>query len=436
LNSILTLQSSFVVVGVLAINFSLAAFWMNLEKLQPILLRYRNHLPLFVTLIFLATWIFIFWVYKFPVSGDVLSFFIPQGVKALSGSIPNRDFTSSYMPLFPYLMGLVYKVYPDSYALGFFFTLCLIAFSFIFYYLLRSPQNVGSKAGLFLVGLLNSVVLLLGIGYQQDECFILLLIGLLFLAVERKYYFMAGIMAGLTLFLTKLTSVVFWLPCLLFIGKRKELLKGASLSTFPVLAVFLLLGFSPMTMLSGESAAVVPPSLITNLRLIPPLYLFFRSSPLIPYFFNALVLSGFCILILRRQIRYSFRDLFGLVVILWLLFLILSLKSLTSYRLLVIPFIPFVLDVYRHERKYLPIYFAVYCSLVSIHYMFYEDWNKITVLHPYFSTLPATQVPQYVILTTIELLITGFEIAWVFLATKSIVLSSDEQNVTNPLPSS
>lgn len=432
----MSLQSTLVLIGTLIINFTLAFFWMQWKKIHPFIIRFEKYTPLLIIVTLLATWAFIFLIYKFPISGDVVNFFIPQGKQAFSGSIPNRDFASSYMPLFPYIIGSIYFVWQDSRSLGLFFTICICIFFTLFFYFLRKKKIYASDNSMLLtVGLLNSTVLILGIGYQQDECYILLLIGFLLIASVNKWDLFTGIIAGFTLVLTKSTIIILLIPFLLLCEKKRDFLIGVSAITIPVLGLFLMLGFSPVMMLMGESTAIVPPSLITNFRAIPPIYLFFTSKPLITYFLNISVLGIVGIFVIQKHINYSFRNLLSLLIVIWLLFLIMSLKSLTSYRLLVIPFIPFVLDIYRQRWKSIPIYFSIYCSLVSIHTMFYEDWNKITRTNPYFSMIPNDHLPQYIILTSIEFLIVYFEIVWIFFALKSITKNSDEQDVSNSMAS-
>lgn len=430
----MALQATLVLIGTLISNVILTIIWIQWNRIRPIVIGFEKYTPIIITIGLLSIYIFIFFIYKFPITGDVVNFFIPQGLQAWSGQIPNRDFPSSYMPLFPYVTGAIYSIYRDEHILGLFFTLCMCIFAFLFPVFLRQMQIFETSQSVLLInGFLNSAIWVLGIGYQQDELYTILLLGLLFITFNKKLDFLTGIIAGFVLFLTKITTVIFWLPFFLLSNKKSEFVAGLSFSTIPIMGLFLALGFSPAKMLSQESTAVVPPSLITNFQIIPSIYLFLHDHPLIPYFINVVILGLIGIFILKKRPNRSPLKLLSLTTAIWLIFIVLSLKSLTSYRILVIPLIPFILEVYRQRWKWVPFCFAAYCSLISIHVMFYEDWDRITKIHLISQAVPQDQMLHYVILTMIEIFITIFEVFWIFLALKiTLDTSTDIKHPANP----
>lgn len=430
----MTLQSTLVLIGTLISNVTLTIIWTQWNRIRPFVIRFEKHTSIIIAIGLLSVYIFIFFIYKFPITGDVVNFFIPQGIQALSGQIPNRDFSSSYMPLFPYITGAIYSMYEDEHILGLFFTLCMCVFAFLFPVFLRQMQIFEASQKVLLInGFLNSAIWVLGVGYQQDELYTILLLGLLFITFNRKLDFLTGIITGFVLLLTKITTVIFWLPFFLLSNKKSEFVAGLGFSTIPIMGLFIALGFSPTRMLAQENTAVVPPSLITNFQVIPSIYLFLHSNPLVPYFINMVILGLIGVFVLKKKPSRSPLNLLNLTTAIWLLFILLSLKSLTSYRILVIPLIPFILEVYRQRWKWIPFCFAAYCSLISIHVMFYEDWDRITKIHLISQVVPPDQRLHYVILTMIEFFITIFEVFWVSLALKTILdTSSDIKYQTNP----
>ncbi len=422
-----TTQNLIVFSGVLIINFALAMIWSNWDQIKVRLLKIDKYIPYVILVIFLSVWIFVFLIYKFPVSGDVKNFFIPQGEKVLQGFIPNKDFTSSYMPLFTYVLGAIYYLWPNEYSIGLFFTICLVVFIFIFSWILYKilPKDHSKATLILLIGALNSVLLVLGIAYQQDECFILMLFSILIIVSQKKGDLFTGVVSGLFLCLTKITMIILLIPFFIYAKKKKDFILGWGISTVLTLGYFITQGFSPLRMISGESNAIVPPSLITSFHLIPGVLKVIENNSNVVYAVAILVLAYSSYLFLKRK-SLSFNSFPAVLIVIWLIFLLLSLKSLTSYRVLIIPFIPIVLDKFIDKHKKIPYSFALYCSLVSIYMMFYEDWGKITKLSLNYFTLSQVQQTHYIILSVIELLIVLFEILWTYLALKSITSSKYE----------
>jgi hypothetical protein len=143
----------------------------------------------------------------------------------------------------------------------------------------------------------------------------------------------------------------------------------------------------------------------------------------------------------KREIGYDLYYQFGMLAVFWLIFVLLSFKALTSYRILVIVFIPFIVEVFRSKSPTLPILFVIYSSLVSVHVMFFEDWAKITRKYIDLASIPAANLHQFIILSAIEVSIVLLEILWVYLSlriifpSKSLLNSQNENSSLEGLPS-
>ena len=415
----MSLQNFLVIIFVIICNLFLLVFWSNKKKVTHYFSIIEDYLPYGLPFFFISIWVFIFIIYKFPITGDVVNFFIPQGRLALQGLIPNKDFTSFYMPLFPYLLGAVDLMWKNDLSIGLFFTLSLCLLSFVFFRIIKHNRRF---LLLMVVGLCNSVILLLGIGHQQDEIFILLMVFLSLFSLINKNYFLTGMLLGLTVLLSKITLIIFWIPFFLLSAKKKNYLLGLFVSTVPVMLFFIISGFSPVRMVGQESIASVPPSLISLTRFIPSVYNQLISYPNLLYVGDMLVLGIISIFMIKNK-RQNSNDLnyqFSMLTVFWLVFVLLSLKALTSYRLLIIVFIPFIIEAFRSKLSFLPFLFATYSSLVSVYVMFYEDWARITRKYVDFSLVPAKNLYQFIILSAIEILIVLIEIIWVYLSLRII----------------
>ncbi|PKO09645.1 MAG: hypothetical protein CVU40_10145 [Chloroflexi bacterium HGW-Chloroflexi-2] len=436
----MSLQNILVIIFVLLCNFLLLVFWLNNHKVAHFASILRIYLPYILPCFFLFFWFFIFFIYKFPVTGDVVNFFIPQGRLAFQGMIPNKDFPSSYMPLYPYVLGFIDLFWTNDLSIGLFFTLSLCLLSVVLFNIIK---NNNKFLFIMIVGLCNSVILLLGVGYQQDEIFVLLLIFLSLFSLTKKKYFLTGFLIGASVLLSKITLIIFWIPFFLLSSKKKNYLFGLMVSFIPVMIFFLIAGFSPMKMLGQESLAIVPPSLITLSRFLPFIYNLLNSYPYLIYVGNMLVLGIISIFVItnKREIGYDLYYQFGMLAVFWLIFVLLSFKALTSYRILVIVFIPFIVEVFRSKSPTLPILFVIYSSLVSVHVMFFEDWAKITRKYIDLASIPAANLHQFIILSAIEVSIVLLEILWVYLSlriifpSKSLLNSQNENSSLEGLPS-
>lgn len=377
-------QDRIVVVALALSNLCIGLWWLEWPQFIFWLRNsFTNSLARTVTLLIVVCagiWFGIFVVYRFPVSGDVKLFFQPQGRLAMAGGVPTVDFKSSYMPLFPYVMGIVDAVWSDEHAIGLFFTACLLFSAFL---LLRILYRVGYSADiaatLTTVGVLNGATWFLVIGYQQDEALIFLFVVLAVWLTVRANSLSTGITIGLGLLTTKVLFLILGLV-LLFQSRRPwRFLLGTVLVTVPTMLLFLNLGFSPAKMVMSESQALNSPSFIALFSAIPLVYATIKTNLWIPYlisgFWCASIAIGFGFV--RNKLSDSqdqVRFLAYVLIAAWLGFLMFSPKSLTSYRIPTMVLLPIAIQPLVEKRSWLIALFCIYSTAVGVQYMFYEDW--------------------------------------------------------------
>jgi hypothetical protein len=374
-------------------------------------------------------WIAIFHLYGFGVSGDVRVFFQPQGRAALAGDIPHVSFRSSYMPLFPYLMGALDSICRDDRMIPAFFTACFAAAGLVLVRLLRTAGESSERiAAQVPCAMFTGASWLLAIGYQQDESLMLVisLAGALLLA--RGQAFLGGFLLGAGLLFTKVLAGLAALPLLCHGRRPARALAGFAVGVAP-LAVFLALLVAPQNLLSKEMTAVVPPSLTALALALPGLRV---NEGRWVYLGHALVFAwaigtGLWGL-LRRKSSVGADALMQGATVCWLGFLLLSPKSLTSYRLMILPLLPVVLRHYFHERPWRAALFALYSFACGVQYMLYEDWLAARTYGSVFGAGPSDLIYPAYILIAIDVVILGSEVVWLWrgLTCRPPILSQDD----------
>lgn len=361
-----------------------------------------------------AIWIGIFLVYRFPITGDVKQFFQPQGRAALAGGIPNRDFGSAYMPLFSYLVGFLNPPGSSDYRMPLFFTVCFAATGLLLPSLMRRAgiESRGATA-LTIPCLLNGGAWLLAIGYQQDETLILLLLVSAVLLRARGRGLTSGVVLGLGLLVTKVLFLVSVPAFLAQRSQRGRVLLGFALATVPLTVLFLWLGWSPFRMLTGEAGALASPSLTALLSTHPRVYTAGSWVRLLSYGLAGVWILSSALLLLGGTERAGAAGLLRALVGAWLGLLLLSPKSLTSYRLLILPLLPALLHRRLFRWPWLNPVFCAYSTVVGVQYMFYEDWiNMPYALFLQAHAGEAGPLARLAALMGMDLFILGCEIVW------------------------
>lgn len=141
------------------------------------------------------------------IKGDVVWWQL-EGLSALAGKMPYRDFTCMYSPLFPYLMAIPYGLWHHitSGILLFmvFDLLCLV----MLYKLTSMILDTDCGKDIVLLNMLNPIMWLITVRYGQDECIIAFFILAAVYAHMRKNDRVTPIVMALGIMFTKITSSV------------------------------------------------------------------------------------------------------------------------------------------------------------------------------------------------------------------------------------
>lgn len=404
----------------LAVGLSNAAMWC-IRTARPALaaplvrlLTTRRAVPAIAVLLPLLIWAAVFVAYGHPVSGDVDAFYRPQGRAAMNGEVPNRDFRSSYMPLFPYVIGTVDRVWPDDLAIPLFIAACYAAFGLLWLRVLETGLGRGRPtAALALATIGNGAMWFLGIGYQQDEVLMVAVLAASVLLLLHRRDGAAGIVLGIGCAATKILLLAAAAGLIAGASRRGRMAAGIAAGVVPALGLFMLLGAAPMEMVRQEAASLQPASLITLAAAPGPLYETVRGHAWIAQ----LAIAAWLLLVagLARPASPTTNRLEGQAAGLaaaWLVFLLLSPKALTSYRLIVLPFLPLLLPA-----RPLPLAaFAIYSTAVGVEYMLYEDWvNRPYAIAFQSTTLTADRL-RLAVLLALDVLIVAFEMVCLWCA--------------------
>jgi hypothetical protein len=372
----------------------------------------------------LLIWVGIFLVYGFPVTGDGKVFY-NQAKIALSGRLVSAETWSAHMPLYDYINAVPLAIWDSLLAIPLLFTLGFVFNGWCLGLLYRRAGLDPEEANwLSVIAMLNGASWLLGIGYQQDEILLVLYMLSAVLLLMRQRVFLAGVMLGVGLLASKLTFGLVIVAALAACRQRARLLAGVVVLAVPVFAAFLLAGFDPVKMLGSNLGAFSPPSLPTVLG--APWYAEIRAHIWVVH----AITVAWCILVPIVIVRWTPDDFTTLrfaqiLTILWLGYVLITPKSLSSYRLVILPFLPLVLcrsPLHTWRMRFL---FGVYTTALGSQFAFYThltDTNQAS----YFALLreqsdDATCVAVMGLVTLLNLVVIGCEIAWIGVAARSLL---------------
>jgi hypothetical protein len=424
-----TQQQLLIVAAVALSNLAVCAWWIGIPapiaRLRDWVAARPARLALVMIPAVAALWLGIFVVYGFAVSGDVTLFYIPQGQAALAGQVPNADFTSWYMPLFAYLMGIVDRIGPGTLAIPLFLTICFVAAGLLLPEVsIRAGIDPATARALVPVALLNGASWVLAIAYQQDECLVLLMTIATLLLLARGRNFSAGMLAGVALLSTKILFVLTAAALATQVRRLFRFAAGGLLVVVPTLAWFLHLGFDPVRMVRGGVGHWAPPSLATLLDVWPAAHAAFHDFP----WLNRVPVAAGCLAVLLIFLFVRHRgtavtpDLtVRAIVAIWLTYLLLNMAALPPYRILIVPFLPTLLELWPRPRWLKATLFGLYCSALGVQWMFFEDWFS----RPYGTVLgnPASTPADFMHLAcqlTIDSVVVGCEIVWLALCFRGL----------------
>jgi len=388
----MTIQNILVITFTLFLNTAVILIFRNIF---PLFERFNSKYYFSFYIFFSAFWIASIWfgifvVYRFPVSGDVILFFQPQGRAAMSGGIPTVDFNTSYMPLFPYITGLVDKIFLGNiYGIGIFFVICLWIDILLLWKIFRIEYTDSEKMVFGLIAIINGAITILSIGYQQDETWMLLWLEIgIFLLIEKKEW-ISGIIMGIGLLTTKILFGIFCITLFFIAQDRYKFVFGISLPIILIGALLLTLGVDPWTIINVEAGAFAPPSLISIISFSYDITKFIHHHPLlIRSFLGIIIITIIVVISKKHNNNFSVNIAIRIVMIAWLIFLILSQKSLTSYRIPLLIFLPFLLKLSKGSF-WVDIVWIIYNFAIAIEYMLYEDY--VRNYFPYYKFLQHVQ---------------------------------------------
>lgn len=420
----MTAQNLMVIFAVAASNMAVAGIWLArpavVAAMLRVLARHRAWLIATLVVVPVSLWVAIFVVHGFPVSGDVVAFYRPQGRAAMAGQIPIADFRSSYMPLFPYMVGLVDRAWSNDLSIPLFITVCYAALQVLWLQALSvGGTTANMSARLSLVACLNGAMWFLGIGYQQDEILLALFVASAILLTLQGRERTAGAMLGLGCLGTKTLLAVAAVGVVCASRRRLSMLAGMAATVVPVTALFVWLGWSPLEMMRAEARSLQPPSLTVLAAAVPGIYQEVRSHLWIA---QAAIVVWLAAMLVWCRPRIGVTPLEALaagVAAAWLVFLLLSPKSLSSYRLVILPFVPLLVPA----RARFVALFVLYSTAVGVQYMLYEDW----VYQPYALFLArdgigAAAYARVATLVSLDLIIVASEMTWLALALRRLRL--------------
>ena len=182
------------------------------------------------------------------------------------------------------------------------------------------------------------------------------------------------------------------------------------------MTVFLWLGFDPLRMIRGGVTQWSPPSLTTFVGAVPAAYAALRDHAWI----NHVAVGGACLfacILFGMDVRRATSGtMMRSVIAVWISYLLLSPNSFPSYRLLILPFLPALVDRPGRVRVWLIVLFCCYCTALGIQWMLYED----AINKPYAAFLidhayDAQSVARLGVQLALDAVILGGELAWLTL---------------------
>ncbi len=146
----------------------------------------------------LGLFLLVFVLLRVPVRGDVLGYYWPEGLAAMHGLLPYRDFASSYAPLHGFLDAAVLRVWQSPRAL-ILFAMAVEAAALPLWMQLgrrvRPEPTVRRAAGLYLLSAISLQFCALD---GQDNAVIALLLAVAVSLVLARRELLAGAMVGLS----------------------------------------------------------------------------------------------------------------------------------------------------------------------------------------------------------------------------------------------
>lgn len=421
----LPVQTWLIILAMTLNNLAIGLWWFGWPKPVRILKDWicasGTRTTILTVSLAIGLWVGIFLIYKFPITSDVAMHFVPQARAVQARGIPNVDFQSSFMPLFPYLMAAVDWIWRHILAIPLFFMFTHVLSGLV----VRQMAIYGGldpvkSSALMIIGMFNGGAWLLSIGWQQEESLLVLFTALAMLMVFRSREASAGVVLAAGLLTTKILFVIPASAVILQSRNIFRIISAFALTFIPIMLVFLLLGFDPFLMIGEEMKRLIPPNITI---------LIVNSLPIYPHSKLAIGIAHFLVVAfwMFQVFRLSsvgkapkLRRMSQAVIAGWLSFLLISPKSWTYYRVMILPFLPLVISMFAESRRWLIVLFCVYSTVISIFWTLHEDMiSGHGNYHRYFSErLEPELYAAFSIELVLVIIIVVLEIAWLWLCMK------------------
>lgn len=419
------LQTWLVILAMTLTNVAIGLWWFGWPKPVRIIKEWISASPARTTVltfsIAIGLWAGIFLIYKFPVTSDVAVYFQPQARAIRAGGIPNVDFQTAFMPLFPYLMAAVDWIWPHILAIPLFFMFTHVLSGLVVRRMaICGGENPVRSSALMMIGIFNGAAWLLSIGWQQDESLLVLFTALGMLMVLRGREGSAGAVLAIGLLTTKILFVIPASAVILQSRNIFRIISAFALTFIPIMSLFLLLGFDPLLMIRNEVKELIPPNVTALIVNLPPVYPHFMSAIGIAHFVGAAFWMFQVFRLSNVGKAPELKRMLQAVLAGWLSFLLISPKSWTYYRVAILPFLPLVISKFAEPRRWLIVLFCVYSTVLGIFWTLHEDMiSGHGKYHRYFTE---RLEPELFVAFSIELvlviIVVVSEIVWLWLCMK------------------
>ena len=362
-------------------------------------------------------------------TSDVETVYFPQALAALHGSVPYRDFATSYAPLFPYVAALPVAIWRSAKSLVLFAVLADVLNCLIWRAIARAVFDA-HRARLAIVLYICSPIALLNVALDgQNQVLVSLLIGGSILALARKRYILAGALFGFAFGAVKLLAALFAPPIWAAAGSRR---RWSAAALIVIAAVF------------GAAAAagadiLMPARLEAGLATSGNLpYLLGGASGLrpAPHMIQA-ALAAACIGLAAAMLALHKRSPGELDVSAWiaaflLLFMTLSSKSYTNYiEMFLCPLIVGVVPLLSRARSVC--LFAVFEAVAALEPSLWFRWMAQGDLRSAFgSATGVLNVGRVVIFALTDLFLVVGYITIFMLLFRGLLRRSDNRDSLGP----
>lgn len=347
-------------------GFILLSFYENTERIG-------KKISFFLFIIFLLsrlmTFYVVFVVFGINPQSDIPSYYYPQAKQVLNGLIPYRDFLSSYSPLFPYFTSISLLIYDSAKSIIFFSIIIEILSLIVWYLISQKTLNEQTAIKSLFIYTFNPISIILVSISGQNQIWISLFIGLTYLLMINKNYFLAGFCFSIGFLVTKFLILLFLLPIIMFYKHSTRFLIGFIPSVVIIYSLLWLLNVDFFIPLKIEANDFTSGNVIYILSIL--------YSPILSHSFilnTSLILVIIIFLVYLKGLNnFSVKrdkNIIQLIIISVLVFIILLLFSKKSYT------------NYLAMALYPIIMFSIIDNNFKKQYVFFSIFGTIAILEP------------------------------------------------------